>query len=173
MDRLTSIFVQQHDLQTESFNVNFQRMLPADRIAYIKEMKLALEAELQEALDETGWKSWATSRHINREAYLGELVDVLHFWVNMVLVLGDDPEHLAHLISTMYDAKRQRNAQRQADGYDGISGKCPWCARALDDPGVSCTVARSDSAGIGTHGTCAQYGVYSPSPRVAMKPITP
>jgi hypothetical protein len=139
MDRFEELFRLQHDLQVESFGYNFQRMLPADRILYIKEMYIGAGRELGEALDETGWKSWATSRHINRDAYVGELVDVLHFWINMLLVLGDDPEELAREVFARYGVKKYINAARQADGYDGVSTKCPQCHRALDDPAVTCS----------------------------------
>lgn len=128
----------QSQLQTETYGHNFQRMLPADRVQYIKESKLALQAELQEALDETGWKSWATSRHVNRDAYFGELVDAFHFFMNMLLVLGDDPRDVASELFTRYCLKNRVNAERQEAGYDGVSTKCPSCKRALDDAAVAC-----------------------------------
>lgn len=128
----------QEQLQTEVYGHNFQRMLPADRIQYIKEMKLALEAELQEALDHTGWKLWATSKHINREEYFGELVDAFHFLMNMLLALGDTPEDIASELFTRYCIKNRVNAQRQQNGYDGVTTKCGLCGVALDDMGVRC-----------------------------------
>jgi len=149
MDTFSRMLKLQEQLQTESFGYNFQRMLPADRIQYIKDMKLALEAELQEALDEVGWKPWAATRFINREAYLGELVDVLHFWMNMILVLGDDPEELASEIFTRYCLKNHINERRQREGYDGVSTKCGGCGRALDDVAVQCTRT-------GDQGYCAE-----------------
>jgi hypothetical protein len=158
MDKFEELFRLQHDLQTETYGYNFQRMLPADRILYIKEMYIGAGRELGEALDETGWKSWATSRHINRDAYVGELVDVLHFWINMLLVLGDDPADIADEVFNGYLAKRQRNVERQAEGYDGVSTKCPKCWRALDDPAVECSIA-PEAAGA-DHAWCAVYGMY-------------
>lgn len=142
VDAFTELFELQHDLQTEAFGYNFQRMLPAERIQYVKDMKLALSAELQEALDETAWKPWAAqpphARWVNRDAYVGELVDVLHFLVNMLLVLGDDPRDLAVEVFTRYQVKHNINRKRQAEGYDGVSTKCGHCRRALDDPGITC-----------------------------------
>lgn len=141
-DRLTELFELQYDLQTEVYGHNFQRMLPADRIQYVKDMKLALAAELQEALDETAWKPWTANRTVpnwvNRDAYVGEMVDVLHFFINMLLVLGDDPADLAAEIVDRYALKHRINKQRQADGYDGVSTKCGGCGRALDDTAVMC-----------------------------------
>jgi hypothetical protein len=139
MDKFERLFQLQHDLQIDSFGRNFQRMLAAERVVYIREMQQAAIMELCEALDEVGWKSWATSRHINRDAYVGELVDVLHFWINMLLALGDDPAKLAREVFIRYETKGRLNAKRQADGYDGVSTKCPQCHRALDDPAVTCS----------------------------------
>ena len=138
MDIFEKMMTLQEQLQVESFGYNFQRMLPAERVQYVKDMKLAIESELQEALDETGWKPWATRRDINRDAYLAELVDVLHFLMNMMLVLGDDPAELAREVFTLYCRKNKINERRQREGYDGVSTKCGHCARALDDPAVGC-----------------------------------
>lgn len=142
-DRLIELFELQHDLQTETYGYNFQQMTPVERVQYVKDMKLALEAELQEVLDETTWKPWVHvplrgSRWVNRDAYVGELVDVLHFFINMLLVLGDDPKELAIEVADRYLRKHDINRQRQENGYDGVSMKCHSCGRALDDPGVGC-----------------------------------
>jgi dimeric dUTPase (all-alpha-NTP-PPase superfamily) len=98
-------------------------------------MSLALTDELHEALNETGWKPWATSRHFNRAAFAGEMIDVLHFWVNLMLVAGVTEQDILDL----YFAKADKNAKRQLAGYDGIDGKCKTCGRAFDDNAVLCT----------------------------------
>lgn len=139
MDNLLRMLQLQERLQTETYGHNFQSMTAQDRIKYIKEMKLALESELQEALDETTWKPWVVrSFRINREAYLAELVDVLHFFMNMLLVLGDSPEELVTEIFGIYCHKNKINERRQTESYDGTSTKCGACGRALDDPAVNC-----------------------------------
>lgn len=147
-DRLIELFELQYDLQTETYGHNFQRMLATERVQYVKDMKLALDAELQEALDETAWKPWVQPRGkwVNRDAYVGEMVDALHFFINMLLVLGDDPADLATEVADRYAQKHRINRQRQADGYDGKSTKCPICKRALDDPAVNCNTTKVDRA---------------------------
>ncbi len=141
-DRLTELFELQHDLQTETYGFNFQQMRVGDRIRYIKDMHTAIVLELSEVMNETAWKPWAHqpphARWVNRDEYVGELVDVLHFFINMLLVLGDDPKELAIEVYDRYLRKHNINRQRQEDGYDGVSTKCSSCHRALDDPGVSC-----------------------------------
>jgi dimeric dUTPase (all-alpha-NTP-PPase superfamily) len=98
-------------------------------------MSLALTDELHEALNETGWKPWATSRHFNRAAFVGEMIDVLHFWANLVLVAGVNEQSILDL----YFEKADKNAKRQLLGYDGVEGKCKTCGRAFDDAAVLCT----------------------------------
>lgn len=104
------------------------------RIDEFKDMVMALQDELHEALGEIGWKPWANSRHFNVEAVQGELVDAWCFLMSLMLLAGLD----APTLYRKYMSKMQINHKRQDDGYDGINGKCKSCGRALDDPAVSC-----------------------------------
>lgn len=135
MSVLQQILNRQRELQKKYYGVDVATLTDEQRAEYIRSMALALADELHEALNETGWKPWATSRHINREAYLGELIDVLHFWANLVLVVNTNEEEL----TAMYFAKADKNAKRQLAGYDGVQGKCTTCGRAFDDAAVLCT----------------------------------
>lgn len=132
---LEVIFDRQLDLQKRSFNVDPADMDNDTKIQFIKDMSLALSDELHEMLAEIGWKPWAKSRHINTDAMAGELIDMLHFWVNLCLAIGLQPEDIKRL----YLHKATINAKRQEAGYDGIAGKCKSCGRALDDAAVTCT----------------------------------
>lgn len=96
----------------------------------------ALIHEIVEEEAETGWKPWATSKHVNIEAARGEWIDQFHFMLNKALALGMNAE----MIQQLYDSKHDKNAKRQAEGYDGVSTKCPGCGRALDDAAVNCTL---------------------------------
>lgn len=97
----------------------------------------ALMDEIHEAMDETGWKPWATSRHLDADKMLKELVDAWHFFMNIMLVVGGEKgwtvEQLAHEFSSAYMAKNMKNEQRQQEGYDGISSKCPNCKREITE----------------------------------------
>jgi hypothetical protein len=128
-DRLQQMYDTQRDLQERVLGHRFDDMTTVERITYVKEMVLALTDELHELLNETGWKSWSTSRHINEIAYRSELVDSWHFLLNLMLAVGMTPDELY----SGYAAKRAVNEQRQASGYTGE--KCPGCGRAVDDPG--------------------------------------
>ena len=132
---LELIFDRQLDLQIKSFNVDPALLEDSHKIEFIKDMSLALSDELHEMLAEIGWKPWAKSRHINREAMAGELIDMLHFWVNLCLAIDLQPNE----IKALYLNKAAINQKRQEAGYDGVSTKCVGCGRALDDLAVKCT----------------------------------
>lgn len=135
MDKFEEMLAKQEELQIKAYGGSPALLDGEERIQFIKDMILALEDELHEALGEVGWKPWATSRHIHPAAFKGELVDAFHFFMNLMLVVGMDTDELYRL----YMAKREKNQARQAVGYDGLTGKCPGCRRALDDEAVTCT----------------------------------
>lgn len=139
-DRLESIFDRQQAFQMIVSNGDYPPTDPDHLMAEIRTQSLGVISEVNEALEETGWKPWATSNHINREAYLGELVDALHFLVNMALLAGITPDE----IYQNYREKNLVNLRRQVTGYDGVSTKCVNCKRAYDDPAVKCQPAQDN-----------------------------
>jgi hypothetical protein len=133
MASFLALLTKQEELQRVTFGFKFDEMTDEQRMEYVRWNMLALTDELHEAMQETGWKPWATSNHLNVEPYLGELVDALHFFLNLLLVTGVRPEELAQKFTEVYLAKWQRNVERQAEGYTGIKEKCPQCARDLSE----------------------------------------
>ena len=114
---------------------NPSRWSNEEKIQYLKDMILAGEDELHEAMAEMGWKPWASSRHINRDAVVSELVDTMQFIMNMLTALGAT----AGEVETKHYQKLRVNWQRlESKAYDGVAGKCPICKRALDDPTTKC-----------------------------------
>src|SRR5687768_5592578 len=107
-DSLTEIDTRQFKIQ-ESLGFNPDDMITEEKIYYAKDQTLALLSEVHEALDEIGWKSWATSRHFNRDAFVGELVDALHFLMNLFIIAECPP----HEIFSKYIAKNEKNIARQ------------------------------------------------------------
>ena len=132
---LQQMLTRQHKAQLEAHGLDLPALNEQERIWAIRWNILALEDELHEALGETGWKPWASSRHFNRDAFVSELVDAWHFLMNLFLIAGVDAEELTRA----YNHKRDLNDARQRAGYDGVSTKCPNCGRALDDQAVTCT----------------------------------
>ena len=135
-DRLARMIRMQRELQTKTFNFDFESMSTQERVNYIKENVLALTDELHELLAETSWKPWAKSEFLNEDKAFSELVDAWHFMMNIMLAISTavDDGDLADMLTEAYFKKRMINVQRQEDGYDGRSTKCPTCKRALDDP---------------------------------------
>lgn len=148
-DRLLDMLKRQDSLQCDTYGHDLLAMPIELRVGYIRVNVLALESELHEALGETGWKPWTTKKFINTEAYVGELVDAWHFLMNMFLATGLDPDDIAKMLYEGYIAKNKKNAQRQEDGYDGVSTKCPRCKRALDDAAVKCNTTQLDNPPTG------------------------
>lgn len=129
-DMLQLSFHLQRELQLRTYGADPGSITdPNERVQFIKDMTLALTDELHEFLGEVGWKPWATSRHVNEEAAKGELVDAFHFFMNLCMVVNMNADELF----IKYQEKRTRNQRRQAEGYDGIQGKCLGCKRAFDD----------------------------------------
>jgi hypothetical protein len=137
-------------LQEESFGVDYARFAkeaPNPELAdYLTWNVTALVAELGEFLQEVGWKPWTTRRGwVYRERAVKELVDVAHFLANLICALGVTDDEWEQ----RYRLKQEVNAQRQAHGYDGVTGKCEGCKRALDDDGVTIVNGQRFCSGCG------------------------
>lgn len=129
-DRLSQMLGMQRNLQVESYGRDPGTMDMDEKIQFIKDMHIALTDEMHELLGEVDWKPWTHGeRQINYDGAKKELVDVWHFFMNLMLVLGMSTDDLYKA----YMKKRQVNADRQANGYDGRSTKCGNCGRALED----------------------------------------
>jgi hypothetical protein len=111
------VFQRQEDIQGLVFDHQFRRMSDPEKIVFVKEMVLAITHELHEALDETGWKAWSTSRHFHKDLYLRELVDVQLMLINLFLVTGVRGSELSFVIADLMSIKQQLNIQRQESGY--------------------------------------------------------
>lgn len=124
-------------LQEDAFGVDFGVLNanPDELADSIVMNHSALIVELGEFMNEVGWKDWAQPRGwVNRDAAVGELVDVAHFLANILVRLGVSDDEWER----RYRAKQDVNRARQRDGYDARKDKCPRCGRAYDDPGVEC-----------------------------------
>lgn len=140
-DNLLHLLTMQERLQREAYRTDLGALTPEQRVSFIKDMVLAATDELHEALAETSWKPWAsTFGEVNEDAFFAELVDLFHFVLNLLLVAtpGADPAAAAEQLVICYQVKNAKNLQRQVEGYDGRSNKCPACKRALDDEAVRC-----------------------------------
>lgn len=117
----------QYELQKQGFGIDPDTMSPDERAVFFTWNVTALMFEIGEAGNEIGWKPWASARFVNRDEYVGELADAFHFMLNLLLISGVTWEEFVG----RYMAKRDKNFQRQAEGYDGVTGKCPECHRDI------------------------------------------
>lgn len=148
-NKLERLIKLQTDLQTETYGYDFFKMSRADAIRYLRDQHQAITVEVSELLNEVDWKPWTDGSRLayDRDALVGELIDVLHFWLNMWIAVSSrhSPQEIADEIFTRFAIKNRTNAQRKADGYDGVSTKCPLCRRALDDVAVQCNATKVDN----------------------------
>lgn len=127
------------ELQETAFGVDFSKRQEGAELAdNLVHQGFALIVELAEAFGEVQWKDWAKDRgQHNRDAAVGELVDVAHFLANLLVHFDVTDEEWEKL----YQEKQARNRARQqaAGGYDNVRSKChnPACRRELDKPGAT------------------------------------
>lgn len=151
---LTHMFNRQRELQEMINKRPLSAFTDDERAEAIRDNVLAATDELHEAMNETGWKPWATKRFINREAFTSELADAMHFILNLALHADITPGEFYQAFIT----KNNKNWVRYRDGnYDGVTGKCPGCHRDYADAGVKCSPTHSGPDGSGT-GWCQVYG---------------
>jgi phosphoribosyl-ATP pyrophosphohydrolase len=125
----------QTEYQLDSYGLDLPAMDESTKLAYIDTCLKAAILEIGEAYDEFSWKPWASNTFLNRDALVGESVDVLFFIANVLAALGVSSDELTE----KYRRKMGINTARQVQGYDTSTTKCPNCKRALDDEAVSCT----------------------------------
>lgn len=131
---LSEMYHMQRSLQINSFKKDPFIITQSGDMSYIKDMVLGMSSELHELLNEVSWKPWTSGTpYINEDLYRKELVDVFHFFLNLMLAVDMSPTELYE----MYAAKNKINAERQLSDYDGVTTKCANCRRALEDVSIS------------------------------------
>jgi dimeric dUTPase (all-alpha-NTP-PPase superfamily) len=156
-DRLAFMFALQHDVARKVDRDPLALVDPDERIQYVKDMTLALIAELHEMLNEIGWKPWATSNHINEAAAFGELRDAWQFLMNLMFAVTlKTPYELADELYVAHARKTVINVDRARNGYDGVAGKCPQCHRDLGEVEVKEVIATSTQR-VDLHCPCGAY----------------
>jgi dimeric dUTPase (all-alpha-NTP-PPase superfamily) len=117
-DRLEEMLKLQEQLQLRFLGANPYFLGGERRKNYVKEMVLATTDELHEALREVPWKSWSKNVSGDNEKFKDELVDALHFFLNLMLVSGMTADELF----TRYLRKNNVNHGRIDDGYASTTG---------------------------------------------------
>ena len=152
-DRLDEMLELQATLQDTILGSSPRALMSKARADYVRTMVLALEDELHEALFEVSWKPWAKSEFFNEVRFKEELVDVWHFFMNLMLVSG----MTTHELFDGYLKKRAVNIKRQDEGYDGVTNKCPQCRRDLSESPPRVTAVRTPAPREDLHCVCGAY----------------
>ena len=146
---LKHILETQEKLQ-ERLGYNFAHMTAEERAAYMRDQRGYLADEVAEALYEMPfyktWKNYsAMSAEDQAEAWKKvrmELVDSMHFFVNLLLAAGFTAEELYD----MYMSKNKENHRRQDDGYTyDVSYRAQPVEEVLREPEPSCLVMMDDT----------------------------
>jgi len=132
MDNFELMLTRQLELQQDHMKDGDPRHLEGDAMAdFMRWNAFALEDEIHEAMQEVGWKPWATNREVQVTEFVGEMVDAFHFFMNMLLCgTGMTPQDLSQMFVQRYLDKNEKNARRQIEGYTGLQ-KCRICGREL------------------------------------------
>lgn len=101
------------ELQISTFGGDPSLLDGERRVEYVRRMVLGLISEATEALNEVGWKWWSSKGHFNRDKFLEELVDVVHFAGALAVMAGCTDEEWDEL----YARKSETNRARQREGY--------------------------------------------------------
>lgn len=129
------------ELQAKSYGTDVSTLRGAELSHYVRYNVLAAMHELlAEGLGEFDWKPWVDSElgFLNRDAFVNEMVDVLHFVANLLVAAGCSDEEL----SLRYKKKQQKNRERMASGgYEAVKPKCPHCGRNYDEETTKCRPA--------------------------------
>lgn len=120
-DKLNMMLKMQRTLQESAYGYDFSNLTPQERTAFIKEMSIHVNQELNELLYELPffkpWKDYSgmTDEEIE-EAYnkaKKEFIDFIHFQLNLAIGL----DMTADEIFTEYYEKNKENYRRQVEGY--------------------------------------------------------
>lgn len=143
MDKLQQIMEKQCELQ-KRLGTDFSNMTPEERADFMRNHRGYLEDELAEALYEMPhYKLWKNYSDMSEEAHnvawqkvRMELIDCLHFFVNLMLCAGMTPDE----VYDMYMAKNRENHRRQDEGYTADKSYRDQAVEEVMTSTPSCTV---------------------------------
>lgn len=115
-NNLAELFDKQSKLQAR-INGGLDNLSIEDKERWTKETVLAMHSELTEVLDWISWKHWKKTKVEYTQERIKEihfeLIDLLHFWINLCLIWGLD----SGKVMDIYGEKNSINHKRQDNGY--------------------------------------------------------
>ena len=119
-DKLDLIYKYQKELQ-ESLGI-YKKIGTSKKMKqqYINQNILALHEEATEIMRETAYKNpkympfgWKKNQKFNNEKFKEEIIDIIHFVINLCIISGMDSEE----IFNRYLNKNKENHKRKEDNY--------------------------------------------------------
>ncbi|MFW6310815.1 MAG: dUTPase [Nanoarchaeota archaeon] len=119
VDKLDEIVKKQKELMERVVEERGHNWLKENKNKMLKHHILALSDETAELQREINWKWWVNDKEIDEEACKEELIDMIHFNLQALILLGCD----ANEIYNIYMGKNKENHKRQngetnRKGYD-------------------------------------------------------
>lgn len=119
-NKLEIIIQKQKELQ-EALGNDICNLDDKQKVAMFKEFMICLMAENVEALDRLPWKIWKnyksyTLTEEEKIEFEFEICDMLHFFVNMLLIFNIDAKRIFNL----YLSKQKENNDRITRGYSKV-----------------------------------------------------
>lgn len=114
MDKLENLFFTQ-----EQFMKQLKIEYPVDLDTWIgqQEVRMVMFFLTQEIFEAAEWmknKPWRqTTTPLDKDKFMEEIADVLHFFLELCIIVGLTPDDLVHL----YQVKMRENYDRQKRGY--------------------------------------------------------
>ena len=107
---LDSMLSSVREYQKQVRGVDFNRLMPSERVALLRNYALALVIEQAEFLDEANWKPWGyvIQKEVNREKALDEWCDMQVFLLDQALCMG----FTATELSNAFEKVMIKNANR-------------------------------------------------------------
>ncbi|HMV01659.1 MAG TPA: dUTPase [Chitinophagales bacterium] len=117
MDKLDQIYKLQRQL-LELFGHNFDNLESDQKVIYIKDTILSMTDELHEVLNLFPWKNWKNysgeHHNLNLPLIKEEVVDALHFFINLCLMIGISSNELFD----EFIKKNNKNIERIKNGIN-------------------------------------------------------
>jgi len=113
---LKKIFRLQYEFQIQLGNkkyINFKNIKSKNNINILKDQLLGLIVEASEALQELPWKSWKQNQLFSISKFKIELIDILHFLINLFIFTGMNEKEVFYI----FKIKNKINKERQKNGY--------------------------------------------------------
>lgn len=120
IDMLTEMYNKQFNLQKKLGTIDKFNESQAMKQQFINQMILALHEEAVEIMRETAYKNpdyvpfgWKKHQEFNNEKFQEEIIDIIHFVLNLAIVSGMSPNE----IFNKYMEKNKENANRKENNY--------------------------------------------------------